>query len=251
MFEQSQLESLPPEIAAALTSVAAQTLIAAQIEAAKTPLVQKRDELFAQLGESKKTLKQIEELGGLETLTNLRTTAQENEAARKAAELAAAEKNGDSERIKSHYAEQLAAKDKEMSDLRNSILQEKVSAKLNAAIREAKGVPELLEPHLKGRLKASMEDGKVKLTVLDENGIESLNKSVKDLVEEFRGNSVYGRAFEASAASGAGSRPSNATATGGNPWNPASKNTTEQMRMYRTDKAAAVRMAAEHGVQLD
>lgn len=237
------LEGVSPEVASVLQSDAAKAIIAAAIETAKAPLVTKRDELLASLMEKGNKLKSFED------------AATQAEAARKQAELLAAEKDGSVESVKTHFSGLLSAKEQELNDLRASILNEKVSNKLNAAIREVKGVPELLEPHLRGRIKADLVEGKVKISVLTANGMPMLNTDGKDatlvdLLNEFKGNAIFGRAFEAPAAGGTGGRPSGQQ-TANNPWAPATKNVTAQMVLYRTDKAAAIRMAAEHGVKLD
>jgi hypothetical protein len=201
----------------------------------------KRDELLSQVTAFGTRLKTFEDAA----------TAAEN--ARRAAEADAIEKGGNAEEVKKHFTGLLTAKEQELAQVRESILTEKVANKLNAAIREAKGVPELLEPHLRGRIKAEMVDGKLKMSILTVNGMPMMvgdkDATLSDLLGEFKSNATFGRAFEAPAAGGAGGKASGTT-TPGNPWAPATRNVTEQMRLYRTDKAAAIRAAAEHGVVL-
>lgn len=244
------LEGVSPEIAAVLQSDTVKALIASAIEQAKAPLVAKRDELLGTLTETRGRMKQYDDLGGLQALTEL----QASQAAAEAARQAALAQSGDVEAIKTHYSNQLSTKDKELNDLRASVMNEKVSNKLNAAIREAKGVPELLQPHLTGRVRSELVDGQVKITVLTASGVPALNAdgkeaSISDLLAEFKGNAIFGRAFEAPVANGSGSKASGAQSAN-NPFAPASKNITEQMKMYKQDKALAVRMAAEHGIHL-
>jgi hypothetical protein len=225
--------------------------VAKMIEGAKSPLVQKRDEL---INEQRALQKKIEAYGGFDQIDTIYQKTSEAETARKKAEAEAIEKSGDVEKLKAHYAEQLSARDKELSDMRASALNEKVSAKINAAIREAKGVPELLEPHVRSRIQSALVDGQLKITVLNESGGPMLKSdgkeaTVKDLISELRTNAIYQRAFEAPAANGTGGKESSGASVA-NPWNPATKNVTEQMKLYRQDKAAAQRMAAEFNVKL-
>lgn len=244
------LEGVAPELATVLQSDAAKAVIAAAIEAAKSPLVQNRDKVLGDLAAQKARLKQYDDLGGLETLT----AAQQARAEAAEAARIAAETSTNAETVKKHYSEQLSAKDQELNALRTSILDEKVSNKLNSAIREAKGVPELLEPHLRNRIKAELVGGKVQITVLNAAGAPMLNDNGKeatmaDLMAEFKGNAIYGRAFEAPQASGSGGRASESTTTA-NPFAKATHNVTEQSRLYRQDKALAIRLAAEAGITI-
>jgi hypothetical protein len=244
-------KDLPTEISTVLSSEAGQAVLNQIIEQAKTPLVQKRDELLSQIANYKSTLSKVDELGGIETLTQAQQARLEAERARQAA-LAA---SGDVEAIKKQYSDQLSNKDQELTALRQSILDEKVTSKLSSAIREAKGVPELLEPHLKSRIRSELVDGKVQITVLTSAGTPMINSdgkdaTVADLLNEFRSSPIFQRAFEAPIASGTGARASSGAPTSNNPWNPASKNITQQMQMYRQDPATAKRLAAEHGVTL-
>jgi hypothetical protein len=244
------LEGVAPEVATILQSDAAKAVIAAAIEAAKAPLVTNRDKVLADLAAKNARLKQYDELGGLETLT----AAQQARAEAAEAARLAAETSTNAETVKKHYSEQLSAKDQELIALRTSVLEEKVGGKLSAAIREAKGVPELLEPHLRNRVKAELVGGKVQITVLTAAGAPMLkdngaDATMADLIAEFKANAIYGRAFEAPQASGAGGKADAGTQRV-NPFAKATQNVTEQSRLYRQDKALAIRLAAEAGVTI-
>ena len=222
-----------PEVAAVLTNL---------IAAAKAPLLANKDAVLADLATVKSKLKTFED------------AATQATAAAEAARLAAAEKDGNIETVKKHYGDQLAAKETELSTLRQSIVNEKVSAKVTRAISEADGVPDLLEHHIRNRVKAELVDGKVKLTVLNAAGAPMLTAdgkeaSMKDLLAEFKANPTFQPAFKAPHISGGGSRPSD---TGGatNPWAKASFNMTEQMKLFKQNPALAREMAAQHGVKL-
>lgn len=222
-----------PEVAAVLTTL---------ITAAKAPLITNRDDVLGQLATVKTKLKTFED------------AAAKAQADADAAKLAAAEKDGTVETVKTHFTGLLSAKEKELNDLRMSILNEKVTNKLITAIREGDAVPELLEPHLRGRIKADMVEGKLKVSILTANGmpmvVDGKDASLKDLLAEFKANPTFQPAFKAPAAGGSGSRETQGL-SGSNPWAKATFNVTEQMKLYRTDKAAAIRMAAQHGVTLN
>lgn len=244
-------EDASPELKSFLENETNKAAVASLIEQAKAPITSKRDELLSKQVEFNK---KIDALGGLERIESLAKQAAAAEEARKKAELEAVEKSGDLTKLKEHYGNQLADRERELNDLKASITQEKANAKIAAAIREANGVPDLLAPHVASRVRASMVDGKLELTVLAPNGVDMLTSdgkpaSLKDLIGELRTSPIYQRAFEAPAAGGTGGKTST-TPSVNNPWNPATKNVTEQMRLYRQDKAAAQRMAAEFNITL-
>lgn len=101
---------------------------------------------------------------------------------------------------------------------RSLLEQNLVDAQATAAIAEAKGVPQLLLPHLKGRVKVVEEDGKFNLQILDAAGNPMVSDAAgtpatfKTLVESFKADPIFGRAFEGSGASGG-----NAAGNGGRP----------------------------------
>jgi alanyl-tRNA synthetase len=229
-----------PEVMTALTAL---------IEAKTKPLVSKRDELLASLSERNEVIKSF---GGVEAIKALKDQA---DSARKAADDASA-KSGDVEAIKRTYGDQMAKLSKELDDMKEAAKSEKVSSTITKAIREAQGVPEFLEPHVKSRVRSDLVDGVVKLTVIGLNGAPMLtadgkDATVKDLLAEFKNNAVFARAFDAPSSSGSGSK-ANASAGGGqaNPWNPATFNFSEQNRIARSDPTLATTMAAQYGKKL-
>lgn len=245
-------EDATPELKSFLESEANKAAVAALVEAQTRGLKTKRDEL---LGNQAALNKRFEQYGGLDGMEALAKQAADAEQARKKAEQEVLEKSGNVEDVKKHYSGQLSAAQQELADLKAAILNEKVSAKINAEIREAKGVPELLESHVRSRVRSEMVDGKLKITVLNASGGPMLKDdgkeaSVKDLISELRTNAIYQRAFEAPTAGGTGGKESSGASVAANPWNPVTKNVTEQMKLYHQDKAAAQRMAAEFNVKL-
>lgn len=86
------------------------------------------------------------------------------------------------------------------------------NSQITSAIAKHKGVPELLSHLIAGRVQSEMDtEGKIVLTVNNEDGSPMFKNgkpaSVEDLVQEFKANKTYGRAFDAEvAAQGSGAR---------------------------------------------
>lgn len=81
------------------------------------------------------------------------------------------------------------------------------------AIVDAKGVPELLLPHIQRQVKVTEDNGKFQVLVVDDQGDQRFNSvtgqamTIKDLVAEMKSHKLYGRAFESEAPSGSGKEP--------------------------------------------
>lgn len=78
-----------------------------------------------------------------------------------------------------------------------------------SAIAAAKGVPELLLPHVRSAVKVVEDNGEYHVRVVDAAGNPRVDAkgnflSIADLVGEMRSSEVFGRAFESSGASGGG-----------------------------------------------
>jgi hypothetical protein len=78
------------------------------------------------------------------------------------------------------------------------------------AIAAAKGVPELLLPHIRSAVKVIEENGDYVVRVLDASGSPRVNGkgeflTIKDMVGEMRQSEVFGRAFDGTGATGSGS----------------------------------------------
>lgn len=238
-----KLDGLDEATATALKSEAAQTLITEAHEAALaealTSATRAKD---AVLGEKKALQTKLDEydaLGGLEALkavpeldktVKTKTTAEAT------------------------YAEQVKELQKQLNELKHQSINEKLNTKLYKEIKDADGVPELLETHVKARLTHSLDAaGNLKVTVLDKNGVELFvdgkEACVKDLLTEFKQHPTLARAFNAPALNGAGTKQSNG---GGklNPFATATKNLSEQGRLIRTDRQEAIRLANAAGVRL-
>ncbi|BDU72392.1 hypothetical protein [Mesoterricola silvestris] len=85
-----------------------------------------------------------------------------------------------------------------------------IEAQATAAITEAKGVPQLLMPHVLGRVKVLEQDGKFTVQILDPVGNPLVAgaggepATFKHLLDGFKADPIFGRAFEGTNASGGG-----------------------------------------------
>lgn len=244
-------------IAKVIANPAVQVALAKTIEAAKQPLVAKRDELLTQISKSKETLSQVEQLGGLDRISALAGEAARAEKEAKAAEMKALEESGNVKKISEHYATQLKASQDELNALKTSLVERDISNRLLKEISKAGGVSELLEPVVKGRVRGKFDDaGATKIEVLTAEGAPMLlddgtPASIKDLIATLKDNPVYGRAFDGSGKGGTGSKPSSA----GNDENPFDSkspafNMTKAMAMYKQDPSKARQLAAKAGVDV-
>lgn len=245
----SEFDGLSDDVKSVLTKPEVMDALNKVFERREAPLKAKRDELLAKISETNEQLKQ---LGGLDTIKGLH--AQAADAQRRAEEAAA--KSNDVETVKKTYAEKLSAAEQRHADLLKQVVNEKVENIVSKAIREAKGSPELLTPHVQSRIKSEFVDGQVKVTVLGANGVPMLlddgkEATVKDLIEEFRGSTSYARAFDPTGTTGTGARDAKPALNGvTNPWLSTSKNLTQQMQIVRDNPTLAKSLAAAAGVDL-
>jgi hypothetical protein len=111
-------------------------------------------------------------------------------------------------------AQELARRDERERFLTGQLEAKYLEADAIAAISAAQGVPEILLPHVRARLKMVEEgDGEAKrfvVRVVDDKGNPRLKDSVGnfmsvlELVEEFKANATFGVAFKATNAGGSG-----------------------------------------------
>jgi hypothetical protein len=138
------------------------------------------------------------------------------------AELSEAERKGEWDKLRAQMNEKhdaaLRAKDETITAMRARLNAELVDAKAVAAIAAAKGVPELLLPHVQRHVKV---DDEFNVQVVDGKGDPRVGAkgeplTIADLVAEMKASEVFGRAFEGSGQSGSGTQPNSAGGAGGN-----------------------------------
>lgn len=93
-----------------------------------------------------------------------------------------------------------------------------VDAQAASALAAEKGVVELLLPHVKRFVRVVEEDGRFQAQVVDAQGNPRINDkhepmTIHQLVQEMKSNTVYGRAFEGTGASGGGTAPNGPAGT--------------------------------------
>lgn len=118
------------------------------------------------------------------------------------------------------HADDLRSADEKVSAMKRALERHLVDAQATAAIAAAKGVPDLLLPHVQKHVKVVEENGEFKVVVTDVKGDPRVDGkgeplSISDLVVEMRGSDIFGRAFEGTGSSGSGTPPQNKG--GGNP----------------------------------
>jgi hypothetical protein len=139
------------------------------------------------------------------------------------------------------HAKELAKKDETIGAMRKRLEAELVDARATAAIAAAKGVPDLLLPHVQRHVKV---DENFNVVVVDAKGDPRVNGkgeplSISDLVTEMKSTEIYGRAFEGSGQSGGGTQPGNGG--GGNPQ-------FKRRSDFKTEKERAA-FVDEHGIE--
>lgn len=129
----------------------------------------------------------------------------------------------------------LSAKDAEVGKMRGTLEQYLVDAEATTALSEAKGAAALLLPHVRASVKVMEENGKYVVRIVDKDGDARGDgkggfMTIKDLVSEMRHSETFGRAFEATGATGGG-KPS----AGGKP----GARETDRSKMSSIQKIAA------------
>lgn len=222
-------------------------LILAEHEADVRGLISKRDELLGKEKSLKEKNKEVEtKIAELET---------------KNGELEEQLKANSPEETKKFLENQIAAKEKAWLEEKQGLIEERDKFKDShlKRLRDdaiAEGVKDLqfingLKDGFIARVlmisdfEAKEVDGVVRF--LDKN-----MKEIKDVMHEFALTNE-GKSYLQNPSSGGGARGSSGqggTNAVNNPWKKETENLSEQMRLFRTDRALAIRLAAEAGVTL-
>lgn len=116
--------------------------------------------------------------------------------------------------MNSKHETELKAKDSQVSGMKSALERHLIGAQATAAIAAAKGVPDLLLPHVQKHVRVVDTDGDYAVTVVDARGDPRVNGkgeplTISDLVAEMKSSDIYGRAFDGSGQSGSGKVPAN------------------------------------------
>ena len=123
------------------------------------------------------------------------------------------EQKGEWEKLKAQLLEshkkELAARDEAVQKMKGTLESYLVDAAATEAIAAAKGIPQLLLPHVKSAVKVIEEDGKYQVRVVGPDGSPRMNAKgeflgIKDFVSEMRESEVFSRAFEGTGTTGSG-----------------------------------------------
>lgn len=168
--------------------------------------------------ENEKQVKRWQRLGKSDEEIEALISAQEEHAQSEA------ERKGEWEKLRAQMNEKHAADIKALNDKLaakdKAIERYLIDSQATAAIAGAKGVPDLLLPHVQRHVRVVEENGEFQVRVVDAKGDPRVNGkgdplSIPELVAEMKSTEIFGRAFEGSGQSGGGMPPANGG--GGNP----------------------------------
>lgn len=134
------------------------------------------------------------------------------------------EQKGEWDKLKAQLIEnhkkELASRDEAVQKMKETLESYLVDAAATEAIASARGIPQLLLPHVKASVKVVEEDGKYLVRVVGKDGTPRMNSKgefigIKDLVSEMRDSDIFARAFEGTGASGGGFSPNQSAPRGG------------------------------------
>ena len=123
------------------------------------------------------------------------------------------EQKGEWEKLKNQlldsHKKELAARDEAVKAMKGTLESYLVDAAATEAIEAAKGIPQLLLPHVKSAVKVIEEDGKYQVRVVGPDGSPRMNAKgeflgIKDFVSEMRDSEIFGRAFDGAGTTGGG-----------------------------------------------
>jgi hypothetical protein len=218
-----------------------------QIEA----LNKKNKELLDEMAGLKGLKKTLDDLGGLDTI---KSTIESSEEFKKAV----AAKSNDLETVRAQLTGQITEANKKTEALKNRVATTKLNEKLKSVVTEQGGNWEILEPHLRSRVKYSYDEDQddVKIDVLDSKGqnlmINGAPADLNALVGEFKQHDTFKKTFEINTArSGTGVPPSangKSSATSNNPF--VNGNLDEQTKLYQKNPSYAKKLMADAGMKV-
>jgi hypothetical protein len=210
------------------------------------------DNVRAERDEAKKAAAKLKDVNPEEYQRLLRENEQRIER-EQAVQREAATKIEEAERA---HAAEVAKLNAAITKLRASYHELFVETQATGAIIDEKGVPQLLMPHLRSRIRVKEErDGSLKLEVLKADGQPMLSDKGEpgapiDLVKELKLSDTFGRCFDGGGQGGAGAGNNRGGHNGApprNPWKKDSLNLTEQSRIYKENPALAATLRQEAG----
>jgi len=208
-----------------------------QLKTSNESLLNKNSELLNELKQVKSSLA---DLGGLDELKNLVNTSKANTQAK-------LEEDNSVEELKEHFNSQIEAANNKNDQLTNGIVQNQIDTQLRSAVTKAKGSYTLLEHQLKNQVNGEYVDGKVKLTINDANGMpmmtEGKDASLGDLVNSFKVNDDFARAFDAVANISGSDTP----VGGQKVMNKQPETLSEITELYKTNPAKAMEIMKAKG----
>jgi hypothetical protein len=151
------------------------------------------------------------------------------------------------QQIEANHAKELEKRDGILGRYRSALENRLIDAEATSAIAEMKGVPALLLPHVRDRVKVEeTDDGDFRAVVLTPDRkspmLNSKNEpmSVKELVAAMREDETFGRAFDGSGHSGGGGQGGSG---GGRPSFKKSEMSTKQKAEFMREHGAAAYQA--------
>ena len=222
-----------------------QEAIAKVVNSELEGLKAKRTSLLKELSDLKPLKETVDQLGGID---NLRTLAEQ-----KPKKIIP---DNELERERSHLTEIIKSKDGELTDLRNSIVNEKLGNTISSALAKA-GADDLLVPFIKERIRGEFKDTGVQITVMTEDNVPLITPkgeaaTIDDLLEEFKKSDRFKKLFKGKNFSGTGTNPGDAPASIHNPFDMKSPefNLTKAMEFYKQNPEKAKVLAEQVGFKL-
>ena len=223
---QEMLESNPELKEAWESTLEEQATVKAQ--EATAGLLKKRDELLAEKKAVKSEFEEFKSKYDPEKYQEALELIKQKEEAEMTLEQRSAKREQELlEGFKSRETELLKKNESALEVLRGEVKAKDASLKdylvekeLHSAISVLDGIPDLLVPVLRDKIKVVENEGKYEARVFDGDtprvgGSDGSYMTISQLVEETKANPIFGGAFKASGASGGSAKGSDSSGTGG------------------------------------